>query len=87
MATPPQMLPGVGSRVKTGSRIDELGEAVLSGGDPNQSPRDLPGDYAMSTTGSPSTSILGETPSPGSVPAAMRPLCRCGAPSALLTLT
>jgi len=44
-------------------------------------------DQLISRTGSPSTSIFGAMPNPGSVDAAMRPLCLCGAPSAVLTVT
>ena len=42
---------------------------------------------ATSTRGRPSTFGRGRTPSPGSVEAAMRPLRRFGAPSAVLTVT
>ena len=43
--------------------------------------------YPTSSTGSPRTSILGLTPSPGTVDAAMRPCTRSGAPSAVDTVT
>jgi hypothetical protein len=39
------------------------------------------------TTGAPSTCIFGVTPSPGCFDAAIRPLIRCGAPSAVDTVT
>ena len=45
------------------------------------------GGYRISTTGAPSTSILGLTPSPGSRDADMRPPARRGAPSAVDTVT
>ncbi len=45
------------------------------------------GFYSMTTTGFPSTSILGVMPRPGAVLADMKPFCRCGAPSAVLTVT
>ena len=41
--------------------------------------------YLTSRTGLPSTSMRGAQPMPGLVEALMRPLTRCGAPSALLT--
>jgi hypothetical protein len=41
----------------------------------------------ISTTGFPSTSIFGVMPRPGDFDAAMRPFTRCGAPSAVLTVT
>jgi hypothetical protein len=43
--------------------------------------------YSTTTTGSPSTSIFGTMPRPGAVLAAMKPLSRCGAPSAVETVT
>jgi hypothetical protein len=43
--------------------------------------------YPTSTTARPSTSIFGTIPSPGSVLAAILPFSRCGAPSAVLTVT
>ena len=43
--------------------------------------------YPTTTTGAPSTSIFGAMPSPGDFDAAMRPFTRCGAPSAVLTVT
>ncbi len=43
--------------------------------------------HFVSTTGSPSTSIRGLTPKPGAFDAAMRPLSRLGAPSAVLRVT
>ena len=43
--------------------------------------------YSMTDTGFPSTPILGLVPSPGRVLAAMRPLTRRGAPSAVFTVT
>jgi hypothetical protein len=43
--------------------------------------------YQYRPTGSPSTSIFGVTPSPGVSGAAMRPFTRCGAPSAMDTVT
>ena len=41
----------------------------------------------ISSTAAPSTSRRGTTPRPGAVDAAMRPLTRRGAPSAMLTVT
>lgn len=43
--------------------------------------------HFVSKTGSPSTSIRGLTPRPGAFDAAMRPLSRFGAPSAVLRVT
>ena len=43
--------------------------------------------YSTTTTGWPSTSMRGVTPRPGAVEAASRPLTRCGAPSAIETVT
>ena len=43
--------------------------------------------YETWRTGSPRASGMGVTPRPGSVEADMRPLTRCGAPSAVLTVT
>ncbi len=43
--------------------------------------------YFTTTTGSPSTSIRGVMPRPGAVLADMNPLSRCGAPSAVETVT
>ena len=50
--------------------------------------RRLKPSFALSTSaGFPSTSIFGVMPRPGAVDAAMRPFTRCGAPSAVLTVT
>ena len=43
--------------------------------------------YSTTTTGLPSTSMRGVTPRPGCLEAFSRPLLRCGAPSAIDTLT
>ena len=43
--------------------------------------------YCTITTGFPRISIRGLIPRPGSVLAAMKPFTRCGAPSAVLTVT
>ena len=43
--------------------------------------------YSTTNTGLPKTPIFGTVPRPGRVPAAIRPLTRCGAPSAVLTVT
>src|SRR5712692_5810272 len=43
--------------------------------------------HPMTGAGLPSTSIFGVMPRPGRVLAAIRPLTRCGAPSAVLTVT
>ena len=43
--------------------------------------------HERSTLGAPRTSILGVIPKPGAIDAAIRPLMRCGAPSAVLTVT
>ena len=45
------------------------------------------GGQAKVSTGSPSTSARGATPRPGAAGAAMRPRTRCGAPSAMPTVT
>ena len=48
------------------------------------------GDYfplAISRTRGPMTSVRGVIPNPGSVEARMKPLSRCGAPAAALTVT
>ena len=45
------------------------------------------GSHSTTSTGLPSTSILGVMPRPGRVLEAMRPLTRRGAPSAVLTVT
>ena len=46
-----------------------------------------PPAYSTTTTGFPSTSIFGVMPSPGAVLADMKPFTRCGAPSAVETVT
>ena len=43
--------------------------------------------YSTTSTGSPSTSMRGCMPKPGSAEAAKRPPCRWGAPSAMLVVT
>ena len=43
--------------------------------------------YSTTSTGGPRTSIRGVMPSPGVVDAASRPFTRCGAPSAIDTVT
>ena len=43
--------------------------------------------YSTTTTGFPSTSIFGVMPRPGAVLADMNPFTRCGAPSAVETVT
>ena len=43
--------------------------------------------YSTTTTGAPSTSIFGVMPRPGAVLADMKPFTRCGAPSAVETVT
>ena len=43
--------------------------------------------YSTTTTGFPSTSIFGAMPRPGAVLAAIKPFTRCGAPSAVETVT
>jgi predicted RNase H-like HicB family nuclease len=43
--------------------------------------------YSTTTARLPSTSIFGVMPRPGEREAAMRPFTRCGAPSAVLTVT
>ena len=43
--------------------------------------------YSMATTGEPRTEARGVTPRPGAVDAAIRPFTRCGAPSAVETVT
>jgi len=43
--------------------------------------------HSTTTTGFPNTSIFGRTPNPNSRDAASRPFTRCGAPSAVLTVT
>ena len=45
------------------------------------------GPQLTSTTRGPSTSHFGRTPRPGAGLASMKPLTRCGAPSAVLTVT
>ena len=49
--------------------------------------RPIFGLQPTTTSGCPSTSIRGWIPKPGAVDAAMRPLIRCGAPVAVLTVT
>ena len=46
-----------------------------------------PVSYSKTTTGFPSTSIRGVMPRPGAVLADMKPFTRCGAPSAVKTVT
>jgi hypothetical protein len=65
-------------------RFSLFANAEVNGAAPIRSARTR---HDSSSTGLPSTPILGVIPRPGRIAEAMRPWTRCGAPSAMLTVT